>query len=177
MQLIQQIRSHFFQKGMKQRQLLQSQSSSIKPFSKIQNVGFIFEANDHSCTKTALNAQKALSKEGKKINLLGFFKGNHQEVPRFKFPFFTEKDLDWCGQPLKGEAAIFAQKNYDLLINLSLEFNPQLEYLLATTNANFKAGSTVGLVNYYDLMIDVTENPQPSVLLDKIFSLLKNTIP
>ncbi len=176
MQLFHQIKSYFFQRGMNQRQLLGNQESSVKPFSEIQNIGFVFEANDHSITKTVLNTRKTLSKEGKKVSLLGFFKGKTQETPSFNFPFFTNKDLDWCGQPLKGEAGLFAQKKYDLLINLAIEFNPQLEYLLATTKASFKAGSSGGDVDHYDLMVDVNENPQPEKLLEKIFSLLKNTI-
>jgi hypothetical protein len=176
MQLVQQIKSYFFHKGMNQRQSLESQRSSIQPFSKIQNIAIIFEAHDHSSIKTALNVQKTLIKERKKISLLGFYQGNRKEVPKFNFPFFTEKDLDWCGQPLKGEAALFAQKKYDLLINLTLDLNPQVEYLMATTKAGFKAGSTVGSVNYYDLMVEVTENRQPAILIEKIFSLLKNTI-
>lgn len=176
MQLIQLIKSYFFQKGMNQRQLLTIQEPSVKPFSRIQNIGFVFEANNHSSTKTVLNARKTLAKEGKKVTILGFFPGNQQEIPSFNFPFFTNKDLDWCGQPLKGEAGSFAQNRYDLLINLTLEFNPQLEYLLAITKADFKAGSTAGSLNHYDLMVDVKENPQPGELLEKIFSLLKNTI-
>lgn len=176
MQLIKQIKNYFFNKGMNQRLFMNQEKSSVQPFSKILNIGVIFEANDHSSTKTVLNAKKILGKEGKKVNLLGFFKNNQQEVPNFNFPFFTEKDLDWCGQPLKGEAGLFAQKKFDLLINLTLEFNPQLEYLLATTKAGFKAGSIGGSVNHYDLMVDVTEDPQPTVLLEKIFSLLKYTI-
>jgi hypothetical protein len=176
MKLIHQIKTYFFQKGLNHRQLLQGQSSKVKPFSKIQSIGFVFEANNHSSTKTAVNANKSLSKEGKKVSLLGFFKGSQEEVVNFNFPFFTEKDLDWCGRPLKGEAASFAMKNYDLLINLTLEFNPQLEFILATTKADFKAGSNAGSVDHYDLMVDVSENPQSAVLLEKIFSLLKNTI-
>lgn len=68
------------------------------------------------------------------------------------------KDLNWWGFPKPGIIDSFAEMQFDLLLNISLEQNLALDYITLTTQAKFKIGWSPNEKNYFDLNINIVQN-------------------
>ncbi len=69
------------------------------------------------------------------------------------------KDLNWLGFPKPGKIDNFLEIQYDLLINIALEQNVTLDYITLMAQAKFKTGWSPDETNYFDLNINISQNP------------------
>lgn len=67
------------------------------------------------------------------------------------------KDLNWFGFPKKGRIDSFIDLHFDLLLNISLEQNPTLDFITLSADARFKIGWSPNQNNYFDLNINITQ--------------------
>ncbi len=71
---------------------------------------------------------------------------------------FTKKELNWYNKPVSSQVQQFVAKEFDILIDLSLEKIFPLQYIVGTSKAKFKTGKFYKDNNYYDLMINIDKN-------------------
>jgi hypothetical protein len=76
----------------------------------------------------------------------------------------TVKDLDFWGLPKKEKVEEFINIRFEVLFNIALENNLVLDYITALSQARFKVGSSPDASNYFDLNINIGENPDSMYL-------------
>ena len=127
-------------------------------FDRAETVGLLFDATELNNREIVLKFAKTLEKKGKKVRLLGFV-NIKEETDNLAFPNFNLKSLNLALLPDKSiDAQEFMEKDFDVLINLSLDETVPLEYIAALSNAKFRVGPFTERTVCYELMIDVTKS-------------------
>lgn len=107
-----------------------------------------------------------LQGEQKEVKALGFVKNKNliqRFLPKLSYDFFSKKDLTWFYKPIHQQVRDFIEKEFDLLIDLSLNDSFPLKYIAGVSNALCRVGKfSEENTNYYDFMIDV----KPSMTSD-----------
>jgi hypothetical protein len=100
-----------------------------------------------------------LQSDQKEVKALGFVKNKilvERFLPKLCYDFFSMKDLTWFYKPMHRQVKDFIDKEFDLLIDLSLQDNFPLKYISGLSNALFRVGKfSDHNLDYYDLMIDL----------------------
>lgn len=165
-----------------QQEIKQSRrQTKLIPFKNAGSIGILYDAtldNDYEIIKNYVKELRASSKD---VLALGYF--NQKELPGTRFmklglDFFTKKSLNWKLKPNHPIVNNFMQRNFDILICLSLEKSIPLRYVSCMTNAGFKIGKydrqSAGI---YDFMIKVEEKPTLRQMIDQVnhyLNLIRN---
>lgn len=81
------------------------------------------------------------------------------QVQKLEFEFFSPAELDWRLKPSSLEVDNFIAKDFDILIDFTLEPNPPLMYILSKSRARFKVGAYhPAKKEQLDMMVDLPEN-------------------
>ena len=88
--------------------------------------------------------------------------------------FLHKRNVRWFGRPISNSILGFIHEPFDILIDITISKTIALQYILVHSNAIFKVGYEGLETNYYDLNIDVSENPQTTYLLEQIVYYLEN---
>ncbi|MBN2668988.1 MAG: hypothetical protein JXR60_07150 [Bacteroidales bacterium] len=136
-------------------------------FSSAKSVGVIFNATHQSNYENAKSFIELLKKDGLKAEALGFV--DSKQVLDFythtnELDFFSKKNLNWFGKPNNPNTQAFIEKPFNILIDLTLDEDFPVQYIVALSNAEFKVGAQKTINNFYDFRIDLGENPQFEVL-------------
>lgn len=136
---------------------LKIQRASVD-FDRASTVGIVFDATELANRERVQKFAKDLEKKGKKVSLLGFLK-TKEDTDNMPFPNFNLKSLDFALLPMKNpKVGEFMQKDFDILINLSLDEMEPLEYIAALSRAKFRVGPYTERTVCYELMIDVSNS-------------------
>jgi len=87
--------------------------------------------------------------------------------------FLHRKNVRWFGRPQTSAGLHFIDEPFDILIDLSISKTIALQYILIHSKATFTVGWQVIETNYYDLNIDVSENPRCRFLMEQIVFYLE----
>lgn len=161
MQLIENIKDYLGKSKL--TSLLNQKQDRKVTFCNLNNaksVGILCAIGDESDYKRLINFIKELKGEYgvRTVNSLAFY--NDKEEPFFlqsklSFDFFLPTDLNWKREPLKSVCKSFTDESFDILIDLTEEFNIPLRNLLLQSKAKFKVGRyNEENQNYYDFMIN-----------------------
>jgi hypothetical protein len=108
-----------------------------------------------------------LQQEHKDVKALGFVKSKnliHRFLPKLSYDFFSGKDVTWFYRPIHDTVKDFIDKEFDLLIDLSLADSFPLKYIAGLSRSICRVGRfSEENTSYYDLMIDV----KPPVTFDE----------
>ena len=98
---------------------------------------------------------KQLKKNGKKVTVCAYQKNDDkQQCSTNSYYVISKKDAGkWFDNPLHSIAQELKKKTFDAVIDLTLNRNIPLEYLLAHTSASVKAGFKKTNFSPYDLAI------------------------
>jgi hypothetical protein len=139
-------------------------------------VGIIFHQTDNKSFETVQRFLKSLASEGKQIVAIGYIQS--RKIPDFYllrrgFNFFCVKDLNWYCRPEPEFAKEFMHREFDILINLSMDNLFPVEYIYALSRARFKAGKFTNGSGYTDLAIDIKESRDIEYLIENISHYLR----
>lgn len=114
---------------------------------------------------------KSLKDKGIYITAVGFIR--EKKIPnifllRKGYDFFCYDDLNWYCKPTAPFIENFINEKFDILIDLSLERNLPVDYLIYLSKAGFKAGKHFGNGEPFDLTIDVSKNNNISYLVEQL---------
>jgi hypothetical protein len=167
MTLLSKIKDYYFKK-----ELTKQISQSIvkrRAHSDTKTIGIIFDASLPENREIIAMQAENLRGKGKKVRILGFFndKMPHEGTP---YPYFNLKDLDWRLIPKKEAAVIadFAKQPFDLLYTYVIGENKIIDFITATSQANFKAGRFTELHAEAHLSIDTQSNTDLKFLIRQI---------
>jgi hypothetical protein len=107
-----------------------------------------------------------LQGEQKEVKALGFVKNKNlvqRFLPKISYDFFSKRDLTWFYKPIHQQVKDFIDKEFDLLIDLSMHDSFPLKYISGVSNALCRVGKfSEENTDYFDFMIDV----KPSMTSD-----------
>ena len=136
-------------------------------------IGIIFNASHYEEMMAAIEYSKNLGVFKKNIKLMGFV-NDKKATSSFPFPFFTKSDLNWLKRPKCSQVDTFIDIEFDVLINLSTEVIPPLEFIAGASKAKFRIGLyTKTKLQHYDFLIQINENPSVEKLISNIENYLK----
>jgi hypothetical protein len=128
-----------------------------------KSIGILFNATEQVSFEIVKELVKNLSNKNNSIEVLGYVDTKQlidHYLYRKGFDFFTRKQLNWYYKPQTEKVDEFINKPFDLLLDLSLDNPFPLKYILAFSEARFKAGKFSENCTYLDLMIDVSKEKE-----------------
>jgi len=137
-----------------------------------KHVGIIFNATKTNDVITVTRFADSLRKENKEVFILGYQDRKLKEETDNRL--FDNKNVNWYGIPNDGKIDLFQSLNIDILICAFEEECLPLEYIAATSKAKFRVGAfSKAKTNYYELMINIKEKKDLSLLLNQTLHFLK----
>ncbi|MBK6623171.1 MAG: hypothetical protein IPG32_20765 [Saprospirales bacterium] len=173
MSIFQSLRRKLHQRLLQQQLRLHRFPHHSIHFDKARSIGILFDGTELSSRDVVLGYADQLKKTGKSVRLLAFM-DNRAESESFPFHFFNRKNLDWLMRPTGHYVKEFLDHPFDILLNLSMEENPALEYIAALSQAHFRVGVFSRTTHCYELMIDLPVSQKlPDLIVQIEFFLQK----
>jgi hypothetical protein len=128
---------------------------------KAKYIGILYTVGDEKQYQTICEFVKTLQDERKEIKAIGFV--NNKNIPHYCYPklaydYFTSKNLNWYLKPSTHFINDFIKKDFDMLIDLSIDSCFPIQYIGGLSKAKFKVGRYgINPLNFYDLMLEVDE--------------------
>lgn len=127
-----------------------------------RKIGILYTVNEVFDYDRVAEFVTQLQGEQKEVKALGFVSNKNlieRFLPKLSFDFFSKKDLTWFYKPIHNQVRDFIDKEFDLLIDLSMHDSFPLKYIAGLSNALCRVGKfSEENTDYYDLMIDVKPN-------------------
>jgi hypothetical protein len=133
-----------------------SQMTNLKDAKRI---GILYTLDDVPDYERVSEFVSKLQGDHKEVKALGFVKNKNliqRFLPKLSYDFFSNRDLTWFYKPIHTQVRDFIEKEFDLLIDLSLHDNFPLKYISGLSKALCRVGKfSEKNTEYYDLMIDL----------------------
>ncbi len=141
-----------------------------------QTVGIVFKLSDDAVFRAVNDYLKELTAEGKQVFVIGYI--DAREIPdtwllRKGYNFFCMKDLNLYFIPELPFVKDFLKREFDLLINLSIDRTFPVDYIFAVSKAKFKTGKFFEGYDYSDLAIDIKESRDVGYLTEQMTHYLR----
>ncbi len=139
-----------------------------------QRIGILYTLNDVPDYERVSDFVAQLQNDHKEVKALGFVSNKNlvqRFLPKLSFDFFSKRDLTWFYKPIHKQVKDFIEKEFDLLIDLSLQDNFPLKYIAGLSNALLRVGKfSEENTAYYDLMIDT----KPTMTTDEFLGQIQH---
>jgi hypothetical protein len=172
--MFEKIRAAFFKNALGKLLAEQKRQRKIHTLESARTIGVLFDAGTDAARKEVSEFVKKLEKDGKKVQLLGFF--NVKQQPEgHPFDNFFLKETTWMGIPKSEKVTAFNQQKFDLLLSFNPENLAPMEWVAIASQAAMKIGLATDHRNDFDIQLETPEGKgmryfteQLSVYLDKI---------
>jgi hypothetical protein len=139
-----------------------------------RKVGILYTLEDIPDYDKVSEFVTQLQQDHKEVKALGFVKSKNliqRFLPKLSYDFFSVRDVTWFYQPVHKTVKDFIDKEFDLLIDLSLSDSFPLKYIAGLSRSVCRVGKfSEDNISYYDLMIDL----KPAVTLDEYLLQIKH---
>ena len=159
------------------KRVLDSKLSSVTREKRVNNLDTATSAGVlwmFDQQESFLKVKEQLSKSGIQITDLCYFPLRKASIPEGINGFTKKQTNYWTGIPAVGLVDNFIHKDFDLLIDLTVQKYFPLVYITALSTANFKIGYSGNARNYFDLNIDFQTQPDTEQLADQILYYLRS---
>jgi len=167
---------YFANKRLIESYRTRTRTTRIKTFNNSKSVGILWNPSDEGSIEAYELFRKILVAKGLKMSAMAYIYSNREMETLTTIThsgFLTYQFIRWFGRPKTSDGIHFMDASFDILIDLSIIKTIALQYLLVHSNAKFKVGWQGTEPNYYDLNIDVSENPQSKFLMEQIVFYLE----
>lgn len=154
------IRSKIGQYYFRKEQQQNGQTRRLTNLRDARRIGIIYPLNNVPDYDRVSEFVSELQRDHKEVKALGFVKNKSlvsRFLPKLSFDFFSKRDINWFYKPVHTQVKDFIEKEFDILIDLSMSDNFPLKYIAGLSNALCRVGKfSEENKDYYDLMIDST---------------------
>lgn len=156
-------------KGIKRNRLVYNLDTA-------RTIGVLFNATSEEVYHHVANFSNQLLGRNLQVEMLAFFAG--KEVPNSylanpKLKLFTKRELNWYRKPCVPHVDEFIDKEFDILIDLSMEELFPLKWIATLSKSKFKVGN----LSYYgtpnDMIINLKPNNDIEYLLSQVIHYLQ----
>jgi len=157
-----------------------SRNKKFHNFASAKSIGVIFNATTPDSYQNSKNFIEQLKNSHNTVEGLGYTKkrkinGLANTAAQDGLKVFSIRERNWYQKPTNRVVNEFSQNQYDMLIDLSLEQEFSVKYIMGTTNAEFKVGhEMVSNEMIYDFVLDMKERNELPFYIDQIKHYLKN---
>ena len=158
MKIIENTKQFFGQRAMSQKIKSFKRNVSSCSIASAKSIGILFNATHQVSFEIVKELVKNVSTKSNTIDVLGYVDSKQlidHYLYRKGFEFFTRNQLNWYYKPTEDFVEVFINKEFDLLLDLSLDNPFPVQYVLACSKARFKAGRFSNGQEFLDLMIDI----------------------
>jgi len=126
---------------------------------EIRSVLILFDTKDYSDASLFI---KQLKKMGKRVKSYAYKdKNDKNDYSNILYNIVTDKDVNiWKNNFMRGMVDVLRSESYDLAINLALQENLLLQYLLVSADSSFKVGFNKTNLPIYDMVISFSPEMQ-----------------
>ena len=142
--------------------------------SHAKSIGIIYPLFDVPDYNQVMEFVTQLQKDKKGVKALGFVQEKelvNRFPPKLSYDFFSQSNLNWYGKSMNERVQDFVNKEFDILIDLSMDELMPIQYVVGISRARCKVGRfSEDNARYYDLMIKI----QPTTTLREFISQVKH---
>ena len=124
-----------------------------------KRIGILYTLNEVPDYDKISKFVSSLQHDHKEVKALGFVRNKNlvsRFLPKLSYDFFSKRDLTWFYKPIHNKVRDFIEKEFYILIDLSLQDSFPLKYISGLSNAFCRVGKfSDENAAYYDLMIDL----------------------
>ena len=170
--MIKSIKNILFGRFIRSKPYTDTYERKTKEYAKIKTMAFLVDGSDPIALRELINYLRKYIDEGKKISFIGYVK----KLPPFEdedIIWVTNKDMNWIGIPKMQKIKHFIEKDFDVLINTSMQVNRPLEYISTYSKAALRIGKFDPKKTYcYDFMMRI-EHDNIYAYLEQVEHYLK----
>jgi len=141
---------------------------------RAKTVGILFAVDNEQFYEKVNQLIGNLTNQKKLVNALAFVPSRNVPnyfVAKMKIDVLTSKNINCFGVPKSSFIKDFVNKNFDILIDLTLSDNLTLDYIATLTQAGFKVGRyRKWMLNVFDFLLkknnDMNDSEYLKYLLD-----------
>ena len=120
-------------------------------------IGIVYPLHDIPDYEQVEKLVATLQHEHKEVHALGFVQHKNlisRFLPKLSYDFFSFNNLNWFYKPVNEKVRDFISSEFDLLIDLTLQENLPIKFVVGLSRARCKVGCfSEENARYYDLMI------------------------
>jgi hypothetical protein len=155
-----------------------SHSHKSVPFSEVKSVGILFDAEEPNNELAVKKLMQQLQQKNIKVEVLGYIAKLPKNRGKVIFDYFTEKEVSMALVPQQSVLNGYADKPFDLLLNLYTTEILPLEYISAVSKATFRMGRYIAGKDYYcDMMISLKATDTLENLIEQTLHYLNQINP
>ena len=144
--------------------------------SNARNVGVVYLVSNQGIFNKVKLLIRKLNSPYRQVMALGFV--DRDSIPDYCVAansgyYFDKKDLNWYGAPKNDYVKEFINKEFDIIIDLTLEDVYVLQYIVALSKSKLKVGRfSKSMEKHYDLMIKNDKKVLSDEYIDQILHYL-----
>ena len=141
-----------------------------------KTVGIVYNVTNQEIFKKVKLLIKDLTTAKRQVMAIGFV--NRKSIPDYCIAaysgyYFDQKDLNWFGGPKNNYIKEFINKEFDILIDLTLEDVFVIQFISGLSKSRLKVGRySENHIKYYDLMIKVNNSLSLDIFIEQILHYL-----
>lgn len=147
--MIQEIKSYFFNKRLKEDLSNNSINRVINNLNDVQSVGVVFDGTSFQSIHAIHDFEVQLKKMGKQVEIFGYINTNDLKTDSV---LITNKNLNWFGYPTKKELFTFSEKKFDVIFGIFYDLDSPLNVIFANSKSKLRIGP---LANKNEELFDV----------------------
>lgn len=145
---------------------------------EIKSVGILFDADEPNNELIIKKLMQQLQQKNIRVEVLGYIPQLPKNRGAVIFDYFTDKDVSWHLVPQQSILNGYAEKKFDVLLNLYTDEVLPLEYISAISKATFRIGRYIATKDFYcDLMISLKEKDTLENLIQQTLHYLNQINP
>lgn len=121
---------------------------------KVNSVGIIFDYDSYHDYNFFHDLMKDIGVMKNKTKFIAMI-DLEKDSPNSWDAFFSIKNFDWLGRPKSAEIDEFVNRPFDVLISYYNSNKPELNFVTALSNSNFKIGLSDDDARLNDLVINI----------------------
>ena len=174
MKIVENTKAYFGLRAIRQQVKTTKREVMTCNVERAKKIGILFNATHQVSFEIVKALVKKISAKNNSVDVLGFVDSKQlidHYLYRKGFEFFTRNQLNWYYKPTEETVEKFINKEFDLLLDLSLDNPFPIQYILASSKAKFKAGRYSESQEYLDFMIDIEKENRAMEELKKQVAL------
>lgn len=160
-EVIETIKRFFQKKELKKNLKNNNRYVEFQSVESAKKIGVIYIVEDEASYIRIDNWLKKLAAAGKEVRVVGYHHSDnvpHYCIPKLKHEYYSKKDVNWYGKPIRPSLKDFVEEPFPILIDLTMDENFTTKYILSLSKSSMKVGKkNEGMEDFYDFMISLNE--------------------
>ncbi len=153
-----------------------SRKKRLINLNEAKSITIVYNVTSQTAFRTVKTLVKDLTTKQRQVMALGFI--NRKSIPNYCVAansgyYFNLRDLNWYGGPKNDYLKEFIRKDFDILIDLTMEDVFILKYISGLSRSKLKVGRYSKIhENYFDVMINLDKSSSIDDFIEHVLHYL-----